>query len=57
MTATPTPAPAPPSAVWSAMWRTPRRRRSSADLVIFCVPPLAMGDAARECAPALAPMR
>jgi cyclohexadieny/prephenate dehydrogenase len=35
----PTPAPAPPSAVWSAMWRTPRRRRSSADLVIFCVPP------------------
>ncbi|WP_206242020.1 prephenate/arogenate dehydrogenase family protein [Novosphingobium terrae] len=28
---------------------------TGADLVIFCVPPLAMGDAARECAPALSP--
>ncbi|WP_068085609.1 prephenate/arogenate dehydrogenase family protein [Novosphingobium rosa] len=28
---------------------------ANADLVIFCVPPMAMGDAARECAPALAP--
>ncbi len=28
---------------------------SGADLVIFCVPPLAMGDAARECAEALSP--
>lgn len=28
---------------------------ADADLVIFCVPPMAMGDAARECAEALSP--
>ncbi|WP_343614387.1 prephenate/arogenate dehydrogenase family protein [Novosphingobium sp.] len=28
---------------------------TDADLVIFCVPPMAMGDAARECAEALSP--
>lgn len=35
------------------VFATPAEAVAGADLVIFCVPPLAMGEAARACAPAL----